>query len=49
MAASIYSTVSLPAFEQSAMDGYAFHYEGWGKKPLSIVGRWRQGLPPLFQ
>ncbi len=43
LAASIYSAVSIPAFEQSAMDGYAFHYEGWKKQPLSIAGEMAAG------
>lgn len=43
LAASIYSPVSIPAFEQSAMDGYAFRYDAWQQQPLHIAGEMPAG------
>lgn len=44
LAASVYSPVFIPAFEQSAMDGYAFKYEDWKKHTtLAIAGEMAAG------
>ena len=44
LAASVYSPVAIPAFEQSAMDGYAFKYEDWKKHTaLAIAGEMAAG------
>ena len=34
LAADIYSTIDIPAFNQSSVDGYAFSFEGWQQNPL---------------
>lgn len=35
----VYSTVNIPAFDQSSMDGYAFSFENWkANKTLKIKG-----------
>jgi len=39
LAEDIYSTIDIPAFPQSSMDGYAFSFSDWGKnKRLKIEG-----------
>ncbi|MBO9563661.1 MAG: molybdopterin molybdotransferase MoeA [Niastella sp.] len=43
LAASIYADISIPAFEQSAMDGYAFRYDTWKQQPLQIAGEMAAG------
>ena len=43
LAASIYSPISIPAFEQSAMDGYAFRYDTWNQQPLQVAGEMAAG------
>jgi molybdopterin molybdotransferase len=37
-AADIQSPVDVPFFDQSAMDGYAFHFDSWKNNPLPITG-----------
>lgn len=37
-ATDIQSPVDVPFFDQSAMDGYAFHFESWKNKSLAIIG-----------
>ncbi len=34
LAADIYSTLDIPAFNQSSVDGYAFSFEGWKQNHL---------------
>lgn len=34
LAADIYSTIDIPAFNQSSVDGYAFSFEGWQQYQL---------------
>jgi molybdopterin molybdotransferase len=43
LAADVYAPVSIPAFEQSAMDGYAFNYAGWKQQPLTVTGEMAAG------
>jgi molybdopterin molybdotransferase len=44
VAASVYSSVSIPVFTQSAMDGYAFRYDDWKKHTvLKIAGEMAAG------
>jgi molybdopterin molybdotransferase len=43
LAASIYSSISIPAFEQSAMDGYALQFDTWKQQPLQIAGEMAAG------
>lgn len=44
VAASVYSSVSIPLFSQSAMDGYAFQYDDWKKHTvLEIAGEMAAG------
>ena len=43
LAADVYAPVSIPAYEQSAMDGYAFNYAGWQQRGLPIVGEMAAG------
>lgn len=43
LAADVYAPVSIPAFEQSAMDGYAFNYTGWKQQALPVVGEMAAG------
>lgn len=44
LATSIYAPLSIPAFEQSAMDGYAFRFDAWQQTPgLDIVGEMAAG------
>lgn len=43
LAASIYAPLSIPAFEQSAMDGYAFRFDTWRQQPLQIAGEMAAG------
>lgn len=39
LAADVFAPVAIPPFDQSAMDGYAFNYEGWQKnKNLVLQG-----------
>lgn len=44
LATSIYAPLSIPAFEQSAMDGYAFRFDSWqADAPLEIAGEMAAG------
>jgi molybdopterin molybdotransferase len=44
LAEAVYSLIDTPPFHQSAMDGYAFSYEGWDKKsPLLVNGEIQTG------
>lgn len=36
LAEDCFATADIPAFPQSAMDGYAFAFDGWQNKPLQI-------------
>lgn len=38
LAESLLAAVEVPHFDNSAMDGYAFHFDSWEGKPLHIVG-----------
>ena len=38
LAEDVTSTVQVPHFDNSAMDGYAFHFESWQGQALKIVG-----------
>lgn len=38
LAADVYATMDIPAYPQSAMDGFAFSFEGWNKNKLVIEG-----------
>lgn len=39
LAEEIFSPIDMPTFAQSAMDGYAIHFDSWKKgEPLPIVG-----------
>ncbi|WP_246228618.1 molybdopterin molybdotransferase MoeA [Paraflavitalea devenefica] len=50
LAASVYSPVSIPAFQQSAMDGYAFNYDGWKQRAvLKITGEMAAGATAPLQ
>ncbi len=47
LAEDIYSSVEIPAFPQSSMDGYAFLFGDWKKKlPLAIEGESAAGSSP---
>jgi len=49
LAAPVYSPVDTPAFPQSAMDGYAFAYDGWQpKKKLLLQGEMQAGSKTDF-
>ena len=49
LAAPVYSPVDTPAFPQSAMDGYAFGYDGWQpKKKLQLQGEMQAGSKTDF-
>jgi len=49
LAAPVYSPVDIPAFPQSAMDGYAFGYDGWQpKKKLQLQGEMQAGSKTDF-
>lgn len=39
LAADVYATVDIPAYPQSAMDGFAFSFEIWNKNKLVIEGK----------
>ncbi|MEO8960374.1 MAG: molybdopterin molybdenumtransferase MoeA, partial [Ginsengibacter sp.] len=44
LAKPVYSLMDTPPFHQSAMDGYAFSYEGWdGKSDLEVCGEIQAG------
>lgn len=43
LAEEIRSPLSLPPFDQSAMDGYAFRYSDWNGRPLQIEGEQAAG------
>jgi molybdopterin molybdotransferase len=43
LADDVYAPVSIPAFEQSAMDGYAFAFAGWQQQPLRLNGEMAAG------
>jgi molybdopterin molybdotransferase len=43
LATDVYAPVSIPAYEQSAMDGYAFNYAAWKQQPLPVVGEMAAG------
>ena len=44
LAEPIYAVIDTPPFHQSAMDGYAFSFEGWDKKSnLSVIGEIQTG------
>ena len=43
LSADVYAPVSIPAYEQSAMDGYAFNYAGWQQRGLPVVGEMAAG------
>jgi molybdopterin molybdotransferase len=49
LATDVYSVTDIPAYDQSAMDGYALSYEGWQKhQTLSIQGEVPAGAAELF-
>jgi molybdopterin molybdotransferase len=49
LANDVYARTDIPAFNQSAMDGYAISYEGWQlHKTLNINGEIPAGKPELF-
>ncbi len=49
LAADIYATIDIPAFNQSSMDGYAFSYSGWQtNKILKITGEIPAGSNKKF-
>jgi molybdopterin molybdotransferase len=49
LAADVYALTDIPAFNQSAMDGYAFSFEGWQlHKTLNIHGEVPAGEAALF-
>ena len=49
LAADVYAVTDIPAFNQSAMDGYALSYAGWElHKTLAIHGEVPAGEPELF-
>jgi molybdopterin molybdotransferase len=49
LAADIHSPASIPAFEQSSMDGYAFQYAAWQQgTPLEITGEMAAGATVSF-
>lgn len=49
LAGTLYAPQSIPAFEQSAMDGYAFQYDAWKKQPLlEIAGEMAAGAAAPF-
>ena len=37
LAEDIYSTIDIPAFPQSSMDGYAFHFSEWEKNKRLVI------------
>ena len=49
LAEDIYATISIPAYTQSAMDGYAFSFEGWKKtRKLKIEGEMAAGSKEII-
>jgi len=49
LAEDVYARTDIPAFNQSAMDGYAISFEGWQlHKTLQINGEIPAGEPELF-
>jgi molybdopterin molybdotransferase len=49
LAADVYAATDIPAFAQSAMDGYALSYAGWQlHKTLTVHGEVPAGAPELF-
>ena len=49
LAADVYARTDIPAFNQSAMDGYAISFEGWQlHKTLNINGEIPAGESELF-
>jgi molybdopterin molybdotransferase len=46
-ATDIQSPVDVPFFDQSAMDGYAFHFDSWKNKPLAITGEIAAGASSI--
>ncbi|HEY5773415.1 MAG TPA: molybdopterin molybdenumtransferase MoeA, partial [Chitinophagaceae bacterium] len=45
----VYSSMDIPAFPQSSMDGYAFSFEGWKQhKKLKITGEVAAGSNETF-
>ena len=49
LAKDIQSPVDTPPFDNSAMDGYAFHYASWdGLSPIRVVGEVQAGSVPEY-
>jgi len=49
LAEDVYSSVDVPAFTQSSMDGYAFDYAGWqSKNKLIVKGEMQAGSKTEF-
>jgi molybdopterin molybdotransferase len=49
LAEDVYSSMDIPAFPQSSMDGYAFSFEGWKQhKKLKITGEVAAGSNETF-
>ena len=48
LAEDIYTITDIPAFPQSAMDGYAFNFENWKQQPLIIEGEVAAGSNDMF-
>ncbi|MBV4355594.1 molybdopterin molybdotransferase MoeA [Pinibacter aurantiacus] len=46
-ATDIYSPVDVPFFDQSAMDGYAFHFDSWKNNSLTISGELAAGVSTI--
>ncbi|MDI3320539.1 molybdopterin molybdotransferase MoeA [Pinibacter soli] len=44
---NIYSPVDVPFFDQSAMDGYAFHFDSWKHTLLPITGEVAAGASAI--
>jgi molybdopterin molybdotransferase len=49
LASDVYASFDIPAFNQSAMDGYAFRFEDLGREKLEIAGEVPAGFDGTFE